>query len=96
MAAGLYEGERNAFNRFHGKGTYKYTNGNVYEGDWVDGRKNGQGTQTWSNGEKYEGGWSNNREHGQGIRYVDSSRTGIAPTSNLTRPAPVIEPTEME
>lgn len=68
FAAGVYEGERNAFNRFHGKGTYKYTNGNVYEGDWVDGRKNGQGTQIWSNGEKYEGGWSNNREHGQGTK----------------------------
>lgn len=65
-AAGVYEGERNAFNRFHGKGTYKYTNGNVYEGEWVDGRKNGEGTQTWANGEKYSGGWSNNREHGKG------------------------------
>ncbi len=68
FAAGEYVGERNAFNRFHGQGTYKYTNGNVYQGEWVDGRKNGQGTQTWGNGEKYEGGWSNNREHGEGIK----------------------------
>ncbi|NIU26990.1 hypothetical protein GWN75_21240, partial [candidate division KSB1 bacterium] len=68
FAAGVYEGERNAFNRFHGEGTYKYTNGNVYEGEWVDGRKSGQGTQTWADGEKYVGGWSNNREHGMGIK----------------------------
>ncbi len=68
LAAGEYIGERNAFNRFHGQGTYKYTNGNVYEGEWVDGRKSGQGTQTWANGEKYTGAWSNNREHGQGTK----------------------------
>lgn len=68
FAAGEYVGERNAFNRFHGKGTYKYTNGNVYEGEWVDGRKSGQGSQTWPSGEKYEGGWSNNREHGEGTK----------------------------
>lgn len=68
FAAGEYVGERNAFNRFHGTGTYKYTNGNVYQGEWVDGRKNGQGTQTWANGEKYVGGWSNNREHGEGSK----------------------------
>lgn len=67
-AAGEYKGERNAFNRFHGEGTYKYTNGNVYSGEWVDGRKNGQGKQTWANGDVYEGGWSNNREHGVGTK----------------------------
>jgi len=68
FAAGEYVGERNAFNRFHGKGTYKYTNGNVYEGEWVDGRKSGEGTQTWPSGEKYSGSWSNNREHGEGTK----------------------------
>jgi len=68
MAAGEYVGERNAFNRFHGKGIYTYSNGNVYDGDWIDGRKSGQGSQTWENGDKYTGGWSNNREDGQGSK----------------------------
>lgn len=65
-AAGSYDGERNAFNRFHGQGTYTYTNGNVYAGEWKDGRKSGKGKQTWANGDVYDGQWLENRENGQG------------------------------
>lgn len=68
MAAFEYEGERNAFNRFHGKGKFTSTQGVVYEGDWVDGRREGQGIETGLDGERYEGSWSGNREHGQGKR----------------------------
>ncbi|PIE40695.1 MAG: hypothetical protein CSA49_07155 [Gammaproteobacteria bacterium] len=66
FAAGVYDGERNAFNRFHGQGTYKYANGNVYTGEWKDGRKSGNGVQIWTNGNRYEGEWSENRQNGQG------------------------------
>jgi len=62
-----YVGERNAFNRFHGQGTYTSPQG-VYTGSWVDGRKSGQGTMTWNNGDKYVGNWEDNKESGQGVK----------------------------
>lgn len=66
LASFQYEGERNAFNRFHGQGKFTSTQGVVYEGSWVDGRREGQGVETKPDGERYEGTWSNNRENGQG------------------------------
>ena len=66
VSASEYIGERNAFNRFHGFGTYISSRGDRYEGNWVDGRKNGQGTQEWASGDKYTGTWSDNRPHGKG------------------------------
>lgn len=38
-----------------GKGTYKYANGDVYEGDWKDGSMNGFGVYTSHDGGKYKG-----------------------------------------
>lgn len=67
-AAGVYEGERNTFNRFHGQGTYTYGNGKVYSGQWRDGRRHGKGEQTWANGDRYVGDWSGNRTHGKGVK----------------------------
>ena len=29
------------------KGTFTYASGNVYEGDWIDGKKTGKGTFTY-------------------------------------------------
>lgn len=43
FVVGEYVGEWNVFNCFYGKGIYKYINGNVYEGEWVDGCKSGEG-----------------------------------------------------
>lgn len=65
-AGGEYVGERNSFNRFHGKGMYTYTNGSVYEGQWVDGRKQGQGRQTQPDGSVYVGEWRDNLQNGKG------------------------------
>lgn len=65
-AGGEYIGERNSFNRFHGHGVYTYTNGSVYEGQWVDGRKQGQGKQMQPDGSVYTGEWRDNQMHGKG------------------------------
>lgn len=66
LASFQYEGERNAFNRFHGQGKFTSIQGVVYEGQWVDGRREGMGVETKPDGERYEGQWSNNRENGRG------------------------------
>ena len=39
----------------HGQGTYIWSNGEKYEGEWKDGLIHGQGTYNWSYGKKYEG-----------------------------------------
>lgn len=67
VLAGIeYEGERNAFNRFHGKGKFTSSRGEVYDGHWVDGSREGEGVETTPAGDRYEGTWSNNQESGKG------------------------------
>ncbi len=41
------------------QGTKSWTNGDMYEGNFKDGRYDGQGTYTWSDGKKYVGEWKN-------------------------------------
>lgn len=68
-----YQGERNAFNRFHGQGTYVNSRGK-YEGNWVDGVKSGQGVFTAKGGESYTGQWADNKRNGTGKQvYSDGS-----------------------
>ena len=39
----------------NGLGTYTYSNGDKYVGEWKNDSKYGQGTYTYSNGTKYVG-----------------------------------------
>lgn len=48
-------------------GSNAESNGNRYEGDIKDGKKNGRGTFTWANGDRYEGDWINDNRTGHGI-----------------------------
>ena len=54
-----------------GKGTFKYSNGNVYEGNFKDATLDGQGTFTYADGEfkggKYIGQFKNNKANGKGV-----------------------------
>lgn len=43
----------------HGKGTYYYADGGVYEGEWQDRKMHGKGRFTFPNGSVYEGDWKN-------------------------------------
>ena len=55
-----YDGEF-YLDEFHGKGTYRFKNGDVYEGDWVAGKRNGFGKLTGTDGKvKYQGEWKDN------------------------------------
>lgn len=56
--------------------TKKYTspNGDVYIGEWLDGKKDGQGKMTYSNGDVYDGEWKDDKINGKGkITYSDGS-----------------------
>ena len=56
-----------------------YANGNVYEGEFVDGQKSGFGKFIWNNGKCYEGLWENGNmkegviggEDGQKVKFEE-------------------------
>lgn len=35
------------------KGLYLWHNGNTFDGNWVNDKRNGYGTKVWINGDKY-------------------------------------------
>jgi len=39
----------------------EYSNGNTYEGNWLNNQYNGFGTYTWSDGSYYVGEWFKNK-----------------------------------
>ena len=45
----------------------KYFEGDKYEGEWKDEKKDGKGKFCYSNGDIYEGGFLDNQKHGFGI-----------------------------
>lgn len=51
----------------NGFGKMIHAEGEVYEGNWVNGKSNGEGTYTQSNGTLYKGSWNNDQPNGFGI-----------------------------
>ena len=37
------------------RGVTKYANGDVYDGEWLNGKRHGIGTHTYKNGDSYSG-----------------------------------------
>ncbi len=63
----------------HGvKGVYRYGDGSVYTGDFLDGIGQGEGECKYANGDKYIGGWKNHSPHGKGTMYFASGNTYAA------------------
>jgi hypothetical protein len=50
-------------------GTFTYTDGSKYIGEYKGGKPNGQGIYVYSNGSKYVGGLQDDKFNGQGIWY---------------------------
>ena len=58
----------------NGQGTYQYSDGAVYQGQWKNSRLDGQGTLTYLDGSNYNGQWKNSQRNGQGTYiYPDGS-----------------------
>ena len=51
----------------HGHGIMHGSDHSVYEGAWMDGRRNGNGRSVWPDGFKYEGQWQDNEITGYGV-----------------------------
>ena len=63
---GRYEGHFNENGVPHGEGKITYEEGDVYEGELVDGKRSGKGKMTYKNGNIYEGEWAEDVRHGHG------------------------------
>ena len=56
-------------------GTYTFSSGSKYVGEFGDDEFNGQGTFTWADGEKYVGVFKNGKANGQGTyTYASGSK----------------------
>jgi hypothetical protein len=51
----------------HGRGILTKTDGERYEGEWANHKRQGYGVCSYPNGDRYEGEWHLNQEHGHGI-----------------------------
>ena len=54
-------------NCFEGRGTFRYENGDEYDGLWLGGLPHGQGKYSWKNGDFYRGNWSDGVMEGRGF-----------------------------
>jgi hypothetical protein len=73
---------------FHGKGRMTHTNGDIYQGEWKEGKACGKGVFIDQAGSMYEGEWKNDAYHGKGTEqwnynqivytgdFVDGQKTG--------------------
>lgn len=55
-------------NKPHGKGIYTWVNGEIYDGEWIQGFKNGFGI--WKGlrcNDQYLGEWRDNKAWGYGV-----------------------------
>ena len=58
----------------NGQGTYLFSGGNKYVGEYKDDKRHGQGTYTYANGDKYVGEYKDGKYHGQGTyTYADGT-----------------------
>jgi hypothetical protein len=51
----------------HGEGTEKFANGDLYIGNYVNGKPEGYGEYFWVNGSFFKGFFKNGLRHGHGI-----------------------------
>ena len=70
----VYKGYINSAGKKHGKGTYTWTSGDRYEGDWINDLATGQGIYYSHEGWRYEGGFANLKFHGEGVYYFTNGK----------------------
>lgn len=59
-------------NCMNGQGTYQYSSGAKYVGNFLNGKIHGQGILYFSNGDRYIGDWRNQQRSGRG-RYISKN-----------------------
>eukprot|EP00347_Sterkiella_histriomuscorum_P023389 403334820 len=62
-----FDGQINQQQKKNGKGAYFYSNGDFYEGDWVNNKRQGKGKLYMDDGSEYTGDFSNDKVFGEGV-----------------------------
>jgi len=64
-----YDGEKLNVNStsINGYGKYKYKNGDVYEGDFIESKRHGLGEYVYNDQSYYRGEWENDCKSGRGV-----------------------------
>mmetsp|Transcript_1127 Transcript_1127/g.1136 ORF Transcript_1127/g.1136 Transcript_1127/m.1136 type:complete len:89 (-) Transcript_1127:31-297(-) len=60
----------------HGFGTFLWSDGRKYEGDYENDIKHGHGVFTWPDGKVYDGEWKNGKQEGEGKLTFPNQRKG--------------------
>jgi hypothetical protein len=82
----VYEGEVDDNFVRNGYGVYKYYNGDIYEGEFVDGRRHGDGEYLYTDGSIYRGQWRNDLKNGQGnFKFDNFEFDGVWVDDNLLK-----------
>ena len=69
-------------NERHGVGYYQFSNGNSYEGEFIDGKFNGLGIFRFADGNVYEGELQDGKIKGDGTLYYIEGKDTLAITAN--------------
>ncbi|MBO5584337.1 MAG: OmpA family protein [Prevotella sp.] len=70
----IYIGGMDEKGNYSGKGVMTYSDGNKYDGEWMQGKHHGMGTLYYANGNKYVGEFCNGDITGKGkLWYADGS-----------------------
>ena len=72
---GEYEGERNAEGQRHGRGTCRFADGGVYEGEYKDGMQDGRGTYRKADGDVAVGFYKAGDPVGEGVMWSADGQT---------------------
>ena len=72
-----YTGDHDENGIANGQGTFADVYGNIYEGEWKNGKRDGYGIQELANHCIYYGNWKDDIMHGKGIMYdvINHQRT---------------------
>jgi len=62
---------------FHGEGAYTNANGDVYEGEFKDGKKDGEGIFRYANGDVFQGNFKDGKKDGKGVLKCISGDTYV-------------------
>lgn len=65
---GSDEGELRGGKTYHGHWVHRRSNGNVYEGPYVDGKRHGHWVESYADGNVWEGAYVNGERHGRFVK----------------------------
>eukprot|EP01097_Dermamoeba_algensis_P003952 TRINITY_DN2659_c0_g1_i1.p1 TRINITY_DN2659_c0_g1~~TRINITY_DN2659_c0_g1_i1.p1 ORF type:complete len:545 (+),score=97.83 TRINITY_DN2659_c0_g1_i1:237-1637(+) len=64
-SGGKYSGSF-GFDFQNGQGSFHWSNGDIFHGNWLNGKRSGKGVYVWADGDRYEGDFLDNKRTGKG------------------------------